>query len=140
MNKPGSKEIRLEVLRWGIDTLGIREPHLTGSNDEGISTTDNRLIWFGQTSSRSGGAGLLLNKKVNKCFICHSPISDRLLTALFNHKQGKMTIVVSYAPTIVSPDDKKDRQTTDLSSTSSHDVPVLVSDINMAVADPYGNF
>jgi len=45
---------------------------------------------------------------IRNSFVSWSPVSNRILTAHFLHRHGKMAIIVAYAPTDVTDDPAKD--------------------------------
>ena len=61
-------------------------------------------------------------------------MSDRILTARFPHRHGKMTIIVTYAPTDVTDDPSKDaffdKINQVVQNAAPHDITVILTDAN----------
>ena len=67
-------------------------------------------MWSGPSDDRGlYGVALAIPKEFQSSIVSWKPISDRLLTARLNHRHGKFTVVVGYAPTDVAPENIKDR-------------------------------
>jgi len=76
----------------------------------------------------------LLHRSIQHSLVSWTPVSDRLLQARLTHQYGKLTVIVAYAPTEDSDDDVKDNFYNQLQSavlsTSPHDQPVVLGDLN----------
>ena len=61
------------------------------------------------TPARSArpGVALAMSRNTRKALISWWPINERMLEARFEHRHGKLTIIVAYAPTNLAENDKK---------------------------------
>ena len=84
----------------------------------------------------------MLDSRTRRCLLSYEQISDRILTAQIQHKHGKWTIIVCYAPTNQASDEVKDRFYAQLSSilakVSPRGVLTLLGDFNGTVRDTDG--
>ncbi|XP_065571883.1 uncharacterized protein LOC136034565 [Artemia franciscana] len=107
LNAPASKNLLSEELRKNkVSIACLTETCLTGSGKERVGNSDS-LLWS-RGSTRRNGVGLALNSSTRKALLLHEPVSYRLMKARFEHKHGKMTVIVCYAPTNDSDDVTKE--------------------------------
>ncbi len=52
-------------------------------------------------------SALAMSTNTRKTLISWRSINDRMLEARFEHRHGKLTIIVAYAPTNLAENDKK---------------------------------
>ena len=83
------------------------------------------------------GVGLLLNKQAAKALIGWKPVNERIITARFESRHAKTTIIQVYAPTEEAKEAKKDSSYNQLQDTiahiPSHDVKILIGDMNAQI-------
>ena len=142
LNFPGAKSmLAYELKRFNIAVAGLTETRLVGRESEDIGE-GYHLIWSGDPKSKTNGVGLALNARAKRCLLSYKQISDRILMAQLQHKHGKWTIIVCYAPTNPSPAEVKDQFYAELSATLSrvppHDIVTLLGDLNATVNDREG--
>lgn len=71
---------------------------------------DHRILRSGPTDgSDRRGVILARFRETRRCLVSWRPVSDRLLSVRLNHRHGKFSRVVGYAPTNVATDEEKDR-------------------------------
>lgn len=131
-----------EMNNYKIDILGLCE---TRWKDKGEITSDGvKMLYSGNKNEHIHGVGLLLNKEANKTFISWEPISERLLTARFNTRFTKLTIIQCYAPTNSNPKECKDefyhhlQQTID--TIPKHDMIIMMGDFNAQISESRNGF
>ncbi|XP_065576598.1 craniofacial development protein 2-like [Artemia franciscana] len=133
--------LALELKRFGVAVAGVTEARLIGNDSEDIGE-GYHLIWSGDQRTKTNGVALVLDSRTRRCLLSYEQISDRILTAQIQHKHGKWTIIVCYAPTNQASDEVKDHFYTQLSSilakVSPHDVLNLLGDFNGTVRDTDG--
>ena len=84
------------------------------------------------------GVALAMSRNTRKALISWRPISERMLEARVEHRHGKITLIVAYAPTNLAENDNK----ADLyellqdvaGSRSPHDITLVLSDTNAALS------
>ena len=95
-----------EFKNYKLDILGLSEVRWTGSgilNDKSIS-----LLYSGHDQHHMRGVGILMNKNAAKSLIGWNPVNDRIITARFQSKHTKITLIQVYAPTENSDEEEKD--------------------------------
>jgi len=94
-----------ELSRYNTSIAGLCESRWPGSGE--CSAADHTFIWIGPTDGRGlYGVALAMPHHTRNSLVSWSPVSDRILTARFLHRHGKMTIIVAYAD--VTDDPAKD--------------------------------
>ena len=87
---------------------------------------------------RVQGVALALNKQAYSSLIEWFPIASRILKARFNHHHGKLTVIVSYAPTNLAKDNVKhgffSAVADTIASVSRHDMTIALGDYNATVS------
>lgn len=126
-----------EFREYQLDILGVSEMRWTGSgkiNSDGGTT----LLYSGHKDQHSRGVGLVLNKEATRALISWKPINERIITARFQSRHAKVTIVQVYAPTEDSDETNKDTFYDQLQDAfnelPSYDIKLLMGDFN-AVLD-----
>ncbi len=79
---------------------------------------------------------LAMSRNTRKALISWRPTSERMLETRFEHRHGKLTIIVAYAPTYLAENDKKayfyELLQYVAGSSSTHDITLVLSDTNAA--------
>ena len=92
-------QITKEFESYNIDILGISEARWAGTGKRKL-TTGLPLLYSGRKDDQHReGVALLLKKEVKRALIEWNPISERLISARFNSKFAKLSIINCYAPT-----------------------------------------
>ena len=85
--------------KYNIQILGISESRWTGN---GRTTTNSRntIIYSGrEDNNHREGVAIVMTSTAKKSLIEWEPINERLITARFNGRYAKTSIIVCYAPT-----------------------------------------
>ena len=81
---------------------------------------------------------LAMSRDTGKSLISWRPINERTIEARFEHRHGKLTIIVAYAPTNLAENDKKadfyELLQDVAGSRSRHDITLVLSDTNAALS------
>lgn len=84
-----------------------------------------------------------MSNKAKKTLLEYKPISERIITARFNTKFRKMSIIQCYAPTDLADDDTKDsfyhQLNTVLSNIPKGDIKIIIGDLNAKVGNDNSN-
>ncbi|XP_078619529.1 uncharacterized protein LOC144886675 [Branchiostoma floridae x Branchiostoma japonicum] len=95
------------------------------------------VLYSGHEDQHRRGVGLILDKEATRALIGWKPVSERIITARFQSRHGKTSIVQVYAPTDDAEESDMDQfygllQDT-FDNTPSHDVKILMGDFNAQV-------
>jgi len=123
--------------RYNTSIAGLCESRWPGSGE--CSAADHTFIWSGPTDGRGlYGVALAMPHHIRNSRVSWSPVSDRILTACFLHRHGKMTIIVAYAPTDVTDAAAKDAFFDELhqvvQNAPPHDITAILTDANATVS------
>ena len=117
-----------------VEILGISECRWTGSGQVRTQTGEN-IIFSGRDDNRhQSGVAIMMSKEASRALQSWNPVSDRIVTARFNSKHIKTTIIQVYAPTNDADTDEKDwfyellQQVYD--RTPRHDIIITMDDWN----------
>lgn len=125
-----------EMENYKLDLVGISESRWTGMGK--LQTqTGQVIIYSGKEDRHEYGVALVMSKEAAKSLISWKPCGERLLTARFNSRHVKMTIIQAYAPTNTDSDASKDQFYEQLQAayeeTPKHDILVTMGDWNAKV-------
>ena len=128
------RQVLREMERYKLDILGISECRWTGS---GKMTSQGHTVLYSGRNEHTAGVAIIISKKNKKSLLEWNPIDDRIITARFNSKYTKITVIQCYAPTNPSPVEDKDRFYEVLQKTidkvPKHDVLIVMGDLNAKV-------
>ena len=133
LNQPPGKVEQLikEMEDYSVNIIGLCEMRWKENGE--IQRKSKTIIWSGGKTHHRG-VGLVMSREARKAMITWEPINDRILTARFQSKHLKMTVVQAYAPTETSSDQEKDKFYDELDSTMdgipSHDLVIVSGDFN----------
>ena len=110
------------MIRLKIELLGMCETRWSGMGE--MAVNGHYILWSGPDPSSTGGGPPL----------GQAGVALSLLTAIFNHRRGKLSVIVAYSPTNLAPDLVKDSFYNTLSSVveriSRHDLVLILTDAN----------
>ena len=130
----------LASLEYNLDLIGLCE---TRWRDSGEHLAGNyHYVWsdpndnFGNVGQ--AGVALAMSRNTRKALISWRPINTRMLEARFEHRHGKLTIIVAYAPTKLAENGKKvafyELLQDVAGSRSPHDITLVISDTNVVLS------
>ncbi|KAK1792372.1 hypothetical protein P4O66_012322, partial [Electrophorus voltai] len=126
-----------EFDNYNLDILGVSEMHWTGSGK--IVSDGKSVLYSGHEEHHIHGVGLVLSKKASCALLGWKPVNDRIITARFQSRHAKTSLIQVYAPTEDSDDDQKHTFYGLLQDTideiPTHDVKLLISDFNAQITD-----
>ena len=130
-------QIKREMNKYNIKILGISESRWTGN---GITTTNSRntIIYSGrEDNNHREGVAIVMTPTAKKSLIEWGPINERLITARFNGRYAKTSIIVCYAPTNDAEVEQKDtfyqKLQKAIDKIPTHDVLLIIGDLNAKV-------
>ncbi|KAK1798816.1 hypothetical protein P4O66_007096, partial [Electrophorus voltai] len=122
---------------YNLDILGISKMRWTGLGK--IVSDGKSVLYSGHEEHHIHGVGLVLSKKASCALLGWKPVNDRIITARFQSRHAKTSIIQVYAPTEDSDDDQKDTFYGLLQDTIdeilTHDVKLLIGDFNAQITD-----
>ena len=101
-------QIERYLNKYNIQILGISESRWTGN---GITTTSSRnaIIYSGrEENNHRECVAIVMTPTAKKRLLEWEPINERLITARFNGRYAKTSIIVCYAPTNNAEEEQKD--------------------------------
>ena len=122
-----------ELSRLHLSITALTEVRWPGSGTKTVA--NSTMLWSGRSDNkRTEGVALALDPSASRALISWRPISERLLTATFKHRHGRLQVIACYAPTNSHIDAIKDQfynTLTDLiASFARHDIVVVLGDLN----------
>ena len=100
--------VATEMRKYDIDVLGISECRWAGFRPMRTQTSETLLYSGRNDDAHMSGVAMLLSRKAANCFISWSPVNDRIITARFNSRYIRTSIVQVYAPTNDADEEAKD--------------------------------
>lgn len=102
-------QVAKEMRRYDIAVLGICESRWNGSGCITLATGEH-VAYSGHENEQhilTEGVAFMMSKSAAKALIEWVPVSQRIITARFNSKGRKVTLINCYAPTNNSTDELK---------------------------------
>lgn len=129
------EQVLQEFKNYNMDILGLSEVRWTGSGK--FNDSVNTVIYSGHVDQHVHGVGLILSENASRALIGWKPVSDRIITARFQSRHTKATVIQVYAPTENAEeavkDDFYDQLQATLSEIPSHDLKLLIGDLNAQI-------
>lgn len=128
-----------EIRKYDIDVLGITECRWAGFGRMKTQTGETFLYSGREDDAHLRGVAMMLSKKAAGCLISWSPVNDRIITARFDSRFIRITIVQVYAPTNDADEEAKDffyeQVQKVIDKIPRHDIVILMGDWNAKVGD-----
>ena len=125
--------------RYQIKVMGLSETRWNGSGLNKLASGET-IIYSGhkdQDHDNTQGVALLLSPEATKAMLGWEPISPRLMSARFNAKGRKLTIIQCYAPTNAATEEEKEEFYSSLQSlleqSPKRDIKFVMGDMNAKV-------
>lgn len=136
---------------YRLDILGIAEVRWTGSGQ--ITSDGKTFVYSGHADRHERGVGFVLSKEAAAALVGWKPVSDRIITARFQTRSAKITVVQIYAPVEDADDAAKDafydQLQEEIDIVPRHDLLFVIGDYNAqldgsragfeAVVGPHGS-
>ena len=128
-------QVMKEMINYKINICGLCEMRWTISDkikEDGIT-----IIYSGHSNEHILGVGLCLSLPVVKALIGWKPVNEHIITARFQTRHAKVTIIQAHAPTMEIDDKKKDNFYKILQNVKvevpQHDIKLLMGDFNVQI-------
>ena len=132
-------QVAKEMDRYNLEILGISECRWNGSGLTRLAT-GHRIIYSGHASEdheHTEGVGIMMTEESAKSLIEWEPVSPRIITARFNSKGRKVTIIQCYAPTNTAEEETKEEFYTMLQGildkVPARDMKIVMGDLNAKI-------
>ena len=129
-------QVANEMGRYNIAVLGICESRWDGAGRITLATGE-QLVYSGHDNEQQAhteGVAFMMSKLAAKALIKWVPVSSRIITARFNSKGRKVTLINCYAPTNNTTDELQkefyDSLQGVLDRTPRRDIRILMGDLN----------
>ena len=128
-------QVTREFERYQMSILALGEVRWTGSGR--INSGATTFLYSGPTEEHQRSVGLMLSKEAAMAMIGWDPVNERIITARFQSRHAKTTVVSVYAPTEDADDEEKDAfydQCQDvMNNILSHDIVLFMGDLNAQI-------
>ena len=94
MNQGKLEEVKQEMARVNIDSLGISELKWTGIGE--FNSDDHYIYYCGQESHRRNGVTIIVNKRVHNAVLAYNFKNDRMISVCFQGKPFNITVIQVY--------------------------------------------
>ena len=128
-----------EFDKYTLDIFGISEARWTGTGKIQLALV-HTLLYSGRTNNQHAGVAIIYRSKLeNKTLIEWKPMGARIITAKFNSRYTKLTIISSYTP--IEDAEKEDKDTfydklqEAIQRVPVHDMLLVIGDLNTRVGN-----
>ena len=91
MNQGKLEEVKQEIPRVNINSLGISELKWTGMGE--FNSDDPYIYYCGQESHRRNGVAIIFNKRVQDAVLGYNFKNDRMISVRFQGKPNNITVI-----------------------------------------------
>ena len=99
-----------------------------------IKHCGHTILYSGQNTNHVNGVAIIISKEVEKTLLQWQPVNDRLITARFDSKFCKLTLMQCYAPTNDADEELKNELYDQLQAVfdgvPQHDMVLITGDLN----------
>ena len=133
-----SAQVRQEMHRYNLKLLGRGETRWTGTGRIRLASGDT-IIYSGQEEGQphTHGVALLMTPEATRALLSWELVSPRILTARFNSKDRRVTIIQCYAPTNMADIEDKvhfyEQIQSVIEKVPARDMKILMGDLNAKV-------
>ena len=134
-----SAQVASEMRRYNLKVLGLCEVRWNGSGQTKLASGET-ILYSGHTDpdhAHTLGVALMVSAEAMKSLLQWKPVSPRIITARFNSKGRKITIIQCYAPTNVADEIEKEDFYEILQAAiddmPKRDMKILMGDLNAKV-------
>ena len=128
-------QVMKEMVNYKIDIRGLCEIRWTISDK--MKEDGKTIIYSGHSNEHILGVGLCFSLPVVKALIGWKPVNEHIITARFQTRHAKVTIIQAHPPTMEAVDNKKDNVYKILQNVKvkvpRHDIKVLMGDFNVQI-------
>ena len=132
-----------EFRKYNLDILGLTEVRWTGFGELKTATGES-ILYSGAEEEHHRGVGLILKREVRRTLLKWNPVNERIISARFNSRFAKLTIIQVYAPTKDAEDESKEEFSEQLQreveATPRHDVLIVMGDLNAKIGEDNGGW
>nr|KAG5701327.1 hypothetical protein BaRGS_006101 [Batillaria attramentaria] len=124
--------------RYNLKLLGLCETRWTGTGRTRLTSGDT-ILYSGHEDGQPHmhGVALLMTPEATQALLSWEPVSPRILSARFNSKGRKVTILQCYAPTNMADEEEKENFYEQLQAVLDkaprRDLKILMGDLNAKV-------
>ena len=130
-------QVAREMGRTKCDILGLSEIRWTGFGRTELNTGKSIIFSGREDNIHRSGMAIMMSPRAKRALLEWRPISERIITARFDSKYVKISMVQTYAPTEDSSDEDKDANyemlQTVVSESPKHDIKIITGDLNAKV-------
>ena len=133
-----SAQVCSERQRYNLKILGLCETRWTGTGRTRLTSGDT-IFYSGyeEGQQHTHGVALLLTPEATRALLSWEPVSPRIITARFNSRGRKVTILQCYAPKNTSALERKEEFYEQIQATMDkipkRDLKILMGDLNAKV-------
>ena len=132
-------QVANEMRRYNIEVLGIAECRWNCSGMITLATKE-KIIYSGHAEENHDhtlGVAIMMTENAAKSLMEWEPVSERIITARFNSKGRKLTLIQCYAPTNNAEEKDKEEFYKLLQATvdkaPNRDIKILMGDLNAKI-------
>ena len=125
-----------EFRKYNLDLFGLSEVRWTGFGELKTATGES-ILYSGAEEEHHRGVGPILKREVT--LLKWNPVNERIMSARFNSRFAKLTIIQVYAPTNGAEDESKEefyeQLQREVEETPRHDALIVMGDLNAKIGE-----